>query len=258
MANQVMNMQNALADLGVTDELLNEDEKRQLDEQGYLVLHDFIEKKHLIALQDKYEELMQKEGQNAGKEFGQEAGTRRLSDLINKGEVFDLCWQHPKMLAIAQYVIGRDFKVNSINGRDALPGQGHQALHADAGRREPGAPNVGINTIWLLDDFTPENGATRFVPATHNLVGAPADYVADPNAPHPDEKLVIAKAGTVFAYNFHMWHGGTLNQTDKTRRVLHPSFIARELPQQYDQREWLRKSTDDRLSPAARFLLDVD
>ena len=253
-----MNIEEALGQLGVTSTTLSDEEKRQLDEEGYLILTDFIGHGLLKALQDKYEELMEREGQNAGKEFQQEAGTRRLSDLINKGQEFDICWQHPKILAIAYHVIGKDFKVNSINGRDALPGQGHQDLHADWGPRRLDDLYGGVNTIWLLDDFTPDNGATRFVPATHKLAGSPKDYVVDVRAPHPDEQLVIAKAGTVFAYNMHMWHGGTQNRTNKTRRVLHPSFIAREFPQQYNQKEFLRKSTYDRLSPAARYILDVD
>jgi ectoine hydroxylase-related dioxygenase (phytanoyl-CoA dioxygenase family) len=250
--------QDALRLLGADEAALTDEEKRSLDELGYVVFHDFIGPEWLAALQETYEKLMIKEGKGAGIENGQEAGTRRLSDLINKGEVFDRIYTHPKMLAVTRYVIGRDFKVNSINGRDALPGEGHQALHADWGSRSEGEPNHIVNTLWLLDDFTLDNGATRVVPSTHKLYGKPSDYVRDLEAPHPDEVILTAKAGTVVAYNAHLWHGGTINRTTKTRRVLHPSFIAREFPQQYDQREYLRKSTYDRISPAARYLLDVE
>jgi ectoine hydroxylase-related dioxygenase (phytanoyl-CoA dioxygenase family) len=255
---KITNMQDALLALGMHESTLTAQEKRDLDEQGYVIFHDFVEPQWLEQLRETYEMLMEKEGNNAGKEFRQEQGTRRLADLINKGEVFDRIYTHPKILAVTQYVIGRDFKVNSINGRDALPGEGHQALHADWGSREEGEGNHIVNTLWLLDDLTPDNGATRVVPATHKLFGRPADHVQDLRAPHPDEVLIIAKAGTVVAYNAHLWHGGTENRTSKTRRVLHPSFIAREFPQQYNQREILRKSTYDRISPAARYLLDVE
>ncbi|PZE22290.1 phytanoyl-CoA dioxygenase family protein [Paenibacillus xerothermodurans] len=255
---KITNMQDALHALEVDDNILTAEEKKELDEQGYAIFHDFIEPEWLEQLRETYEMLMKKEGDDAGKEFRQEAGTRRLSDLINKGEVFDGIYTHPKILAVTHYVIGRDFKVNSINGRDALPGQGHQALHADWGTRKEGEGNHIVNTLWLLDDFTPDNGATRVVPTNHKLFGKPSDYVEDLSAPHPDEKLIIAKAGTVVAYNAHMWHGGTENRTSQTRRVLHPSFIAREFPQQYNQRELLRKTTYDRISPAARYLLDVE
>jgi ectoine hydroxylase-related dioxygenase (phytanoyl-CoA dioxygenase family) len=248
----------AIEALGVTENTLSADEKRQLDENGYVIFENFIDADWLEELRNTYEALMEKEGANAGTEFRQEQGTRRLADLINKGEVFDRIYTHPKLLAVADYVIGRDFKVNTINGRDAIPGEGHQNLHADWGSRQEGERNHIVNTLWLLDDFTLDNGATRIVPKTHKLFGRPSDYVEDLRATHPDEIIIVAKAGTVVAYNAHLWHGGTVNKTDKTRRALHPSFIAREFPQQYDQREFLRKSTYDRISPEARYLLDVE
>jgi hypothetical protein len=88
-------------------------------------------------------------------------GTRRLANLVNKDPVFEIGYTHPKMLAISYHVIGREFKLNSINARDALPGEGHQNLYADWRSREQHEPFHIVNTIWLLDDFTSENSATR-------------------------------------------------------------------------------------------------
>ena len=42
------------------------------------------------------------------------------------------------------------------------------------------------------------------------------------------------------------------------RRTLHCAFIAREHPQQTNQREYLRPATAQRLSPLARYILDVE
>ena len=105
--------------------------------------------------------------------------------------------------------------------------------------------------------MTAINGATRLVPGTHLLAGRPADYVADINADHPEQILLEGEAGTVLVYNAHLWHGGTRNTTGLHRRVLHPAYIAREFPQQLDQRKYIRQSTFERISPAARYLLDV-
>jgi len=254
----VQTIEQALEALGVTENTLSPEEKRALDEEGYVVFPDLIDPEWLEQLRNAFEALIEKEKDGTAFVFGREAGVRRLSDLINKGEVWDRIWLHPKMLAAAYHVIGRDFKVNSINARDALPGEGHQKLHADWGPRTVNEPYHGINSLVLLDDFLPNNGATRIVPGTHKLAGKPADYMEDTFAPHPDEIVPTLKAGTVISYNFHMWHGGTKNETNLKRRVLHPSYVAREFPQQYDQREFLRKTTYDRLSPAARYLLDVE
>ena len=52
--------------------------------------------------------------------------------------------------------------------RVAEPNEGGlQPLHIDMGLL-PDAQGFGTcNTVWLLDDFTPENGALRVVPGSH-------------------------------------------------------------------------------------------
>ena len=113
------------------------------------------------------------------------------------------------------------------------------------------------NSIWLLDDFTAENGATRVVPGSHRSGLHPREALADPKAPHPEEVLLTAPAGTVVVFNSHTWHGGTLNRTSRPRRALHSYFCRRDQPQQLDQRRYLRPETRARLSEAALWILDV-
>jgi ectoine hydroxylase-related dioxygenase (phytanoyl-CoA dioxygenase family) len=153
--------------------------------------------------------------------------------------------------------LGGEFKLSSLNSRAALPGQGLQALHADWGKAvEPGDYYV-CNSIWLLDDFTEENGATRVVPGTQRSGKLPRDVMDNPADPHPDERLLIAPAGTVVIFNSHTWHGGTLNRSAKRRRAMHSYFCRRDQPQQLDQRKYSRPETYARLSEAARYILDV-
>ncbi|MEP7359798.1 MAG: phytanoyl-CoA dioxygenase family protein, partial [Anaerolineales bacterium] len=139
----------------------------------------------------------------------------------------------------------------------ALPGSGNQALHADwRGAVEPGDYHV-CNSAWLLDDFTESNGATRVIPGSQRSGKTAKEVLADPAATQPDEVLVIAPAGTVAVFNSHTWHGGTLNRTDRPRRVLHSYFTHRGEEQQLDQKKYIRPETYERLSPEARFILDV-
>ena len=253
----INNIEEALRALGVTEQTLSDEEKRQLDEQGYVIFPGVLTEEQLEEYRAIYEHLMEKEGQNAGLEVHQEEGTRRLADLVNKSEAFDRVYTHPKVLAAVYHVLKREFKLSSLNARDAIPGQGNQWLHPDWGQRNLDEPFHVVNSIWLIDDFTPDNGATRIVPGTHKLAGSPKDYVDDPGAPHPDQVLIVAPAGTVCVFNAHTWHGGTQNRTNRTRRAMHCYFTAREHPQQLNQREYIRKSTYDRISPAARYILDV-
>ena len=55
----------------------------------------------------RLEELVAAEGDQAGIEVHQEAGTDRLADLINKGPVFEVCFTHPRVLACIGHVLGR-------------------------------------------------------------------------------------------------------------------------------------------------------
>jgi ectoine hydroxylase-related dioxygenase (phytanoyl-CoA dioxygenase family) len=69
--------------------------------------------------------------------------------------------------------------------------------------------------------------------------------------------LLTAPAGTVVVFNSHLWHGGTKNRSDRPRRALHSYFGRRSRGQQLDQKKYARPETLARLSPAARFILDV-
>jgi len=248
----------ALAALGVTEATLGPQARADLDNNGFIVLQNVIDSAWLAALRAAFERITAVEGENAGKEVNQMAGVRRLADLVNKGEVFDRIYTHPLVLAAARHVIGRPFKLHSINGHDPLPGHGQQALHPDWGNPRPD-PNVFsvMNSLWILDDFSADNGATRLVPGSHRWLGHPRDQLSDLLAPHPQEIYVSAPAGSVLVFNSHAWHGSTTNHSQRMRRVYHCAFIAREYPQQTDQRQFLRPETAARLSPAARYILDV-
>jgi ectoine hydroxylase-related dioxygenase (phytanoyl-CoA dioxygenase family) len=113
------------------------------------------------------------------------------------------------------------------------------------------------NSIWLIDDFTELNGATRVVPGSHRSARLPREVMADPTGPHPGEVKLLGSAGTVIIFNSHLWHGGTVNVTSRPRRALHAYFCRRGLKQQLDQRAFVRPETLARLSPAARYILGV-
>ena len=66
-----------------------------------------------------------------------------------------------------------------------------------------------------LTDFTPENGATWYLPKSFNTV----------TAPKPDEffasaKRFICPAGSVMYFNARTWHAGGQNRTSDWRHAL--------------------------------------
>ena len=259
-----MDMDIALHRLGVRDDTLSPDEKQFLDENGYLALPGVMSPDQVRAFTQRLEELIAEEGANAGKEVHQEEGSIRLSDLINKDPMFDYCYTQPRLLAAMRHILTADFKVHSLNSRFALPGQGLQAFHMDWGSDDPedwrklkDGQFFVANSLWTLSDFSEETGATRLVPGSHRWGKKPSDLMKDPMEDYPGQMIVTAKAGTVVVFNGHTWHSGTLNRSEAPRRVIHMAFLRRHLPQQTDQKAYLRPATAARVTPEMRFLLDV-
>lgn len=252
-----MEISQALAHLGVSEQILSSDEKRFLDVNGYLPLHNILSADQIEAITTRLAQLAAEEGDKAGLEVHQEKGTIRLSNLVNKGEIFEICFTHPRVLAAIAHVLKGNLKLSSLNARAALPGEGLQSLHVDwRGAVEPGDYHV-CNSIWLLDDFTIENGATRVVPGSQNWGKTPQQMMSNAMDPHPEEVVLVAPAGTVVIFNSHTWHGGTLNRSNRPRRALHSYFCDRAQKQQTDQRASLSPETVQRLGDAARVVLDI-
>ena len=252
-----MDMQTALSAFGVTDTTLSRAEKQQLDEHGFLPLPGVLSTAQAEALRTRFQELIREEGDEAGLEVHQEAGTERLANLVDKDPLFEICFTQPQVLAAMNHVLQGDFKLSSLNGRASLPGEGHQALHADWSEGVDPSNYQVCNSIWLLVDFTPENGATRIVPGSHRSGQVPQTALDDPRAEHPEEALVTGKAGTVVIFNSHLWHGGTVNRTESTRYALHSYFTRRQNTPQTNFQELISETTLSRLRPEARFILDV-
>ena len=238
---------------------MTEAERRQLDRDGFVALEDFMSPEFLAALRARVAELFAEEGDRAGGEFKQEEQTLRLANLVNKGAIFERAIASPPILERVSAVLGPRFKLSSLNVRTAPPHSTWvQPLHCDMGAIPDENGYWVCNTVWMLDDFTAENGALRAVPGTHRSGKLPQEILPDPKAPHPDEILVTGKAGTVVVMNAHLWHGGTANRTANPRGAMHGFYARWDKPQQQYQKRLLAPEVQLRLSPELRQLLALD
>ncbi len=245
--------------------MLTEEEIAKLDQDGYLPLGRLLSPAQVQNVNERIDQLIQEEGKDAGSELfdskyirhPKEAGADRLADLVNKGAIFDVFYTHSKVLSAIEAVLGQHFKLSSLNYRAAKPGMGLQKLHVDYGNTVAQHNYKVCNTIWLLDDFTEDNGATRIVPGTHKLKVLPDEAMEDPQLSHPNEIKIIAPAGSVFIFNSHVWHGGTTNHTSKDRRSIHSYFCTPDQPQQLDQRKYITTETRNRIGQKGQSILDV-
>jgi ectoine hydroxylase-related dioxygenase (phytanoyl-CoA dioxygenase family) len=234
-------------------------DRDQLDHDGYMILENYMGQQLLGELRARVAQLFLTEGDQAGAEFKQEEQTQRLANLVDKGEVFARAIAMPEILERLAHVLGPQFKLSSLNARSANPHSTWvQPLHADMGAIRDEKGYWVANTVWMLDDFTEENGAIRIVPGSHRWGKLPQDALTDLQARHPEEALITGKAGTVVVMNAHMWHGGTANRTEKPRCAMHAFYARWDKPQQQYQKRLLRPEVQERLTPALRKLLALD
>ena len=250
--------------LKVTENLLSDTEKKNLDAKGFIILENYLSTDLTKKILNNIEDIFEEEGPAAGIQkqnnsvnldrYGQEEGVRRLCDLVNKGEIFKKIYLDKKLLSAVAYVLKRDFKLSSLNARDVLKGKGYQSLHADWKLDYDGNFHV-FNSIWILDDFSEKNGSTRIVPSTH-LRNPPNNLV--PDYVHPEEQNIVVPKGSVIFMNAHLWHGGQENQTGQHRRAIHAYYTAYEHMQQTSQFEHLKYKTWLKLDESSKIILGIE
>jgi ectoine hydroxylase-related dioxygenase (phytanoyl-CoA dioxygenase family) len=248
----------ALAALGVAEDTLSIDEKHQLDKEGFLIFPNLLDTRTVAELRDAFERVIDTKSLHPTAIPGAlEEGARKVQYCEHKDAAFDSCYIQPKVLAAAWHIFQQPFHLATVCGRDPHQGHGQQPLHADAAPTED-RQALAVQTFFMLDDFTAENGAPRVVPR--------ALYCADQlweggKADHPDQVLLTGSAGTVAVVNSHLWHSGTLNTNGQHRRTLHVSYATRTLLQDDEvhcHQTYISQETYNRISPGARVILNVE
>jgi ectoine hydroxylase-related dioxygenase (phytanoyl-CoA dioxygenase family) len=113
--------------------------------------------------------------------------------LVSRGRLFEDLVRHPRILAICDRFLAENYLLTASQAICIHPGETPQALHADdtfypiPRPREP----ISMSSIWAIDPFTKENGATQVIPGSHRwsderLQGVfdRVDFSSDPEG-HP-------------------------------------------------------------------------
>ncbi|MCI0610924.1 MAG: phytanoyl-CoA dioxygenase family protein [Anaerolineae bacterium] len=240
---------------------MNNRQRKQLDAQGYLIFKNLLSPSQIETLLARLEELWALEGDKAGEENYIEPGVRRLANLANKGDIFREVYAHPQVLEVVEAVMGPDIRASMVNARDVPPHTGVRMpfhMDSDKGRVRDEKGYSAATAIWMLDEFTVENGATAFVPGSHLLDKSPKHVLADLNASHPDEIIIEGQAGDVFVFNGHCWHAGRPNQTNSHRRGLLVHYLRADVPRPENRRQHLDAENAAALSAQERILLGLD
>lgn len=224
-----------------------------LHDHGFTVIDGPVPPAQILTFAEAYEAAV---NQATGDDVRVGSTTTRVNDFVNRGAAFDDIYVYPRLLEACCRVIGQPFKLSSLLARTVRPHQPAQRLHVDVQADSPDWPLFGF--ILMIDEFRPDNGATRFVPGSHREPGPPKGMSADPVAVHPEQVLACGPAGSLIVFDGSTWHGHTANGSDHSRRSLQGFFVPRTDHAATDFRTRMPLETRKRLSPLAKYLLDIE
>jgi ectoine hydroxylase-related dioxygenase (phytanoyl-CoA dioxygenase family) len=121
------------------------------------------------------------------------SATTRINDFVNRGAEFDAVYVSPALLEACSHIIGRPFTLSSLHARTLRPRSPVSELHVDVRRESADWPLAGF--ILMIDEFRPDNGATRFVPGSHRWPSNPEDVLSDRRAHRDGQLLACGPAG---------------------------------------------------------------
>ncbi len=207
---------------------------------------------------------------------------QRVWMLVNKGRVFLDLLEHERVLSLVRSVLGDELLLSSHSANIAKSGGIAMPLHTDQWwmpqptrkTRSPLpvgsitrslfdsddeydsdviAPAACSNVIWMLDDFTSSNGATRIVPGTH-MSGRHPDAKRDAGV---ESIPACAPAGTALVTDGRVWHGTGANIGNTSRHAVLSTFCGPQFRPQENYVVGTRREVLDDATPSLRALLGL-
>ncbi|MYD44250.1 MAG: hypothetical protein F4W90_10225 [Gammaproteobacteria bacterium] len=228
---------------------------------GYCIVKDILSPSEVAAIRQRLAEQIQAEAER-GLSHHMPDKKQLVVFLLNKGQVFRDILLKAAFHEVLRSVLGEEYLLSSFHAHLAHPG-GNKAFHTDQfwmpppttpDKRtliRPGsitrsanrgyhvggddimhaatiAPAVVCNGMWMVDDFTSENGATIVVPGSH-LSGRQPDHELDADA---NWVPLEGKAGSVAIFEGRTWHSTGVNLTNVPRIGLTTNFCGPQFRQQ--------------------------
>jgi hypothetical protein len=224
--------------------------EQKLCDEGFVVLPGLVAAGRLTQLSDAYDAAV---ASATGDDIRIGSTCTRVNDFVNRGAEFDDIYLFPSLIEAAGRVIGRPFKLSSFLARTVRPNAPEQNLHVDVRRSSADWPLLGF--IFMIDEFRPDNAATRFVPGSHLWPDLAEDATSDARPDLSDQVLACGAAGSLIVFNGSAWHGHAANISSRPRRSLQGAYIPRDGKAATDFAARMESQTRARLGPLARRVL---
>lgn len=200
-----------------------------LDDDAGLIIDNFLDEDGLERIKNDLKPYLEvtKNGQDEFTGYK----TKRVGALMARSKTCQDLALNTFINQMADSFLGPHCESYQLHFTSAIqigPGESSQILHRDRGvwgGYIPRKIETQFSTVWAINDFTKENGATQVVPGSHK-------WHKD-RQPLPEEiAYAEMQAGSVFIYTGSVLHGGGTNNTDEPRLgvFLHyaPSWLRQE------------------------------
>lgn len=225
---------------------------REFNSTGSAILRGILEPDFILAARRELEAAMQAEVRYHGSSSYTDYGMVLLCSLY--GGSFWSLFDNPQLTGPFNAILGEGCIVYAYTSSSMPPNAVNYSgrIHVDCPRIIPGyVTNMGA-TI-LLDDFTEENGATWFLPNSHEQEKLPTEQFF-----HAKARRVIAPAGSVWFFNARTWHAGGANKSPRWRHALTINMARPWMKQRLDIPRAMAHMDLRTLSLAARQKLGFD
>jgi len=179
-------------------------------QKGYVIIPELVQASEMAAIKRGTLPLLTHDGRTEFEGYK----TRRIYSVFEKTLALNPLVEHPMILALLDQVLMVNYVLSQLQAINVLPGEIEQPLHHDDGFYPLPRPRKHISaaTIWAIDNFTADNGATQVISNSHTW-----------GEEHPDEvkntetTAAIMPSGSVIFFLGTLWHGAGSNRSDQSR-----------------------------------------
>ncbi len=187
---------------------------KSFNKTGVIIIENVLTKEKCL----KYKSLLEKDYKKYSnltkkikiQKHSGSMGAKVVTNLHNKNHQYLNLLDNKKIISLIEKILQQGSYMEkdpiicqAFTARSPLSGSGEQQLHNDSrivGSKYP----VVVQAMWVLDEFTKNNGSTNFLLGSQNYLSFPKN-----NKRYSNLTIATSKPGSVILFNGATWHGGS-------------------------------------------------